>query len=222
VCSSDLGLPINILEVLKNFNKDIFFFQSSSSLMYSGLENEIVNENSKFSPIYPYGINKLYVHNLINEYRKTFGLNLCSGIFFNHESFYRNENFLSKKVSRFIGEILNGSKKKLILGGLESYKDISHAEDFMNGVKLIIDNNLNDNFIFSSGNKIKTFDFVNLFFKTYNLNMLDYVEVDDNHNRKETISIYGDNKKLISKGWDIKYSLTDLVKNMVENENIIY
>ena len=79
-------LPINLLRYISEVNKDIFFFQASSSLMYGGLNNTLVDENTCSAPIYPYGINKLYVHNFINEYRKKYNIKVCSGIFFNHES----------------------------------------------------------------------------------------------------------------------------------------
>jgi GDPmannose 4,6-dehydratase len=210
-------LPINIIKYIANKNNEIFFFQASSSLMFGGLNNAMINEKTNFNPIYPYGINKLYVHNFINEYRKKYKLKLSSGIFFNHESYLRNKNFLSKKVAIFVSEILKGFDKKLYLGDLSSYKDISHAKDFMMGVKLILENEFNEDFVFSSKSQIKTYDFVNKFFTLHNLNMNDYVIFDSN-GRNENLNIFGDNEKLKSIGWIPSYTIDDLIIEMVKYE----
>ncbi len=210
-------LPINILEYIRKTKKPIFFVQSSSSLMY-GNSNELeITENSMLSPLYPYGISKAYVHNFIQEYRDKFNIKCCSAIFFNHESPYRSENFLSKKVAIFVAKILNGHNGKLKLGNLSAHKDISHAYDFMFGLKIIIDNKINEDFIFSSNKTIKMLDFVHKFFEIHNLNMLDYVEFSGD-GRLETLSSYGNNSKLKSFGWTPSYDIDKLIKEMVEFE----
>jgi GDPmannose 4,6-dehydratase len=211
-------IPLNIMEYITKSNKDIFFFQSSSSLMYGRSEKNHINHLSNFSPIYPYGITKLYTHNFLNEYRKNFNLKCSSGIFFNHESQYRGENFLTKKVSKFVSEILKGNKGILKLGDLSSKRDVSHAADFMSGVKFIIENELNNDYIFSSNQLITTEELVNLFFTTYGLDMKDYVVIDDSLKRTEDPCVYGDNTQLMLTGWKPTKTLNDLVVDMVEFE----
>jgi GDPmannose 4,6-dehydratase len=177
--------------------------------------NEIkIDENSNFSPMYPYGISKLSSHLLVNEYRKKFNIKCSSGIFFNHESPYRNEKFLSKKVSNFVKKILLGEDLKINLNNLNIYRDISHAEDFMKGVKIIVENKVNEDFIFSSGELISMKKFVNLFFEMFNLNFEDYLIYSEENN--ETYKIYGDNSKLKSLGWNPEFRIEDLVRQMVE------
>ncbi len=204
----------NILEEIKKINTDIFFFQSSSSLMYARSNEIKIDENSNFSPMYPYGISKLSSHLLVNEYRKKFNIKCSSGIFFNHESPYRNEKFLSKKVSNFVKKILLGEDLKINLNNLNIYRDISHAEDFMKGVKIIVENKVNEDFIFSSGELISMKKFVNLFFEMFNLNFEDYLIYSEENN--ETYKIYGDNSKLKSLGWNPEFRIEDLVRQMVE------
>lgn len=214
-------IPLNIMEYIIKTNKDIFFFQSSSSLMYGRSEKSKINHInhlSNFSPIYPYGITKLYTHNFLKEYRIEFGVKCSSGVFFNHESQYRGDNFLTKKVSKFVSEILKGNKGVLKLGDLSSKRDVSHAADFMSGVKYIIENELNDDFIFSSNRLITTEELVNLFFTTYGLNMKDYVVIDDSLIRKEEPCVHGDNTKLLLTGWRPKKTINDLIVDMVEFE----
>jgi GDPmannose 4,6-dehydratase len=151
---------------------------------------------------------------LVNEYRKKFNIKCSSGIFFNHESPYRNEKFLSKKVSNFVKKILLGEDLKINLNNLNIYRDISHAEDFMKGVKIIVENKVNEDFIFSSGELISMKKFVNLFFEMFNLNFEDYLIYSEENN--ETYKIYGDNSKLKSLGWNPEFRIEDLVRQMVE------
>lgn len=219
-------IPLNIMEYISKNNKDIFFFQASSSLMYGSTEKNHINHLSNFSPVYPYGITKLYTHNFLNEYRKNFNMKCSSGIFFNHESEYRGEKFLTKKVAKFISKIIKGGEGVLKLGDLSSKRDVSHAIDFMYGVKHIIDNELNDDFIFSSCKLTSTKELVELFFSKYGLDMNNFVVQDESLTRKEDLCIYGDNTKLMLTGWKPKKNLNDLVVDMVEfelnNKNFIY
>ena len=211
-------IPLHIMESIKNFSDEIFFFQSSSSLMYSNSNEHIINENSKYSPLYPYGISKLQTHLLLNEYRKKYNLKCSSGIFFNHDSYYRNEKFLSKKVAKFVVAILNGKDEKLNLGNLNSYRDISHADDFMLGVEMIINNKINEDFIFSSGVSTKILDFVKLFFDFTNLDFEKYVTFEKKLIRDSDYNIIGDNSKLKSFGWVNNYDIKSLVSNMIQDE----
>ena len=211
-------IPLHIMESIKNFSDEIFFFQASSSLMYSNSNEHIINENSKYSPLYPYGISKLQTHLLLNEYRKKYNLKCSSGIFFNHDSYYRNEKFLSKKVAKFVVSILNGKYGKLSLGDLNSYRDISHADDFMLGVEMIINNKINEDFIFSSGVSTKILDFVKLFFDFTNLDFEKYVTFEKKLIRDSDYNIIGDNSKLKSFGWVNNYDIKSLVSNMIQDE----
>lgn len=211
-------IPSNILNSILKFDETIFFFQSSSSLMYAKSLNKIINEKSKFSPMFPYGISKLSAHILLNEYRNNFKINCSSGIFFNHESFYRNKNFISKKISTLVGQIIKGEKKTIKLYDLNFNRDISHAKDFMNGVKLIIENNINDDFIFSSGVSTNVFDFSKKFFTLHNLNFYDYVDYSDSNNYDNDYNIIGNNKKLKSIGWKPEYTIDNIITEMVNKE----
>jgi GDPmannose 4,6-dehydratase len=214
-------IPSNILTSIVKNNRDIFFFQSSSSLMYGRTEKTIINESDKFDPMYPYGISKLCSHNLLNEFRKTYNIKGSSGIFFNHESYHRSCKFVSKKLSTLISSILNGESKKIKLYDLNYNRDISHAEDFMMGVKLIIENKINDDFIFSSGKSTNILKFCERFFSLYNLNFNEYIDYTDSETYLNDYNIIGDNSKLKSIGWNPKYEIDELIKDMVLKEMTI-
>jgi GDPmannose 4,6-dehydratase len=216
-------IPSNILTSIVKYNKDIFFFQSSSSLMFGRSDSHIISEADKYDPMYPYGISKLCAHNLLNEYRKNYNIKGCSGIFFNHESFYRSEKFITKKISKLIARIINGDIDKIKLFNLNFNRDISHAEDFMRGVEIIIENSINDDFVFSSGVSTNMLELSEKFFKLHNLNFYDYIDYNDNMNYPNEYNLIGDCTKLKSIGWEPKYSINDLILDMVDKEikNII-
>ena len=211
-------IPNNLLSSIVKINPNIFYFQSSSSMMYSKSKDFIVNELTEPKPMFPYGISKLSAHLLLNEFRIKYNLKCCSGIFFNHESYYRNEKFISKKLSKLVSSILKGNPYKIKLHDLNYYRDISHSEDFMSAIKLIIDNTINDDYIFSSGISTNILDFSKKFFTMYNLNFDDYIEYTDSENYLNGYNIIGDNTKLKSLGWSPKYNIDSLINDMIENE----
>lgn len=186
--------------------------------MYARSNKSIISEVDNFAPMYPYGISKLCSHNLLNEYRENYGINGCSGIFFNHESFYRNSKFVSKKLSYLVGQIIKGKPKKIDLYDLNFNRDISHAGDFMSGVKIIIENEINDNFIFSSGVSTNVLEFSKKFFTLHNLDFYDYINYIESNNYMNDYNIVGDNFKLKSVGWDPLFNIDDIIKDMVDKE----
>ena len=213
-------VPSNILPSIVKHNRNIFFFQSSSSLMYGRTEKTIINENDKPDPMYPYGISKLCSHNLLNEFRKTYNIKGSSGIFFNHESTHRGEKFITKKLSKLINNIINGDSEKIRLFNLNFNRDISHADDFMRGVKLILENEINDDFIFSSGKSTNMLELSKNFFTLHNLNFYDYIDYYDDGNYSNEYNLIGDNTKLKSIGWEPKHDINYLITDMVSNEII--
>lgn len=211
-------IPNNILNSIVKINPNIFYFQSSSSMMFAKSDEYVINESSCFKPMFPYGISKLSSHILLKEFRLKYNLKCCSGIFFNHESFYRSEKFVSKKLSKLVSSILNGKPKKIKLYDLNYNRDISHAEDFMMGVKIILDNKINDDFIFSSGKSTNILEFCKRFFSIYNLNFNNYIEYTDSKKYLDNYNIIGDNSKLKSIGWSPKYDIDNLITDMVSEE----
>ena len=211
-------IPTNLLNSISKINRDIFFFQSSSSLMYGRSKQKLINEESSTSPMYPYGVSKLSAHNLLKEYRNNFDIKCCSGIFFNHESTYRNKRFVTKKLSTQVSKILNGSKEKIKLFDLNYYRDISHAEDFMSGVQLIIENYINNDFIFSSGEETNYLELSKRFFQLYNLDFYGYIDYTESNNNLNYYNIIGDNSRLKSIGWEPKYDNDKLIIDMINKE----
>ena len=98
---------LNILEAIKNINKDIKFYQASSSEMYGGKSEEKLNEDSRFDPKSPYAAAKVFSHDITKVYRESYGMFCSNGILFNHESPYRGETFVTRKISRAVGRTVS-------------------------------------------------------------------------------------------------------------------
>ena len=124
---------LNILETIKSsaIKDKIKFYQASTSELYGLVQEVPQNENTKFYPRSPYAVSKLYSYWLTVNYREAYNMYACNGILFNHESPRRGHNFISRKITRGLNMILNGTKDKLVLGNLYSKRDWGHAKDYV-------------------------------------------------------------------------------------------
>lgn len=219
---SNFLIPLNFLEIIKKDLPSCKFLNASSSLIFGNSKTKIQNEKTTPKPIFHYGYSKNFIGEIIKTYRKTFGLFLCSAIFYNHESEFREDSFFTKKVIKGSLDIINGKKEKLVLGDLDVYRDIGYAHDYMDACIKIMDNNFADDYIISSGNKIKMLDFVKIVFDKLNLSIEHHLEIDKKLIRKQKITnLYGDNTKIKSLGWYPKTDVINLIDKMIEYEKKI-
>ena len=103
--------PITLLEAIKNSDKQIKYYQASSSEMYGGENEQKLDENSKFVPKSPYAVGKVFAHEITKTYRESYNLFAVNGILFNHESPHRGETFVTRKISRFVAKSSTAVKK---------------------------------------------------------------------------------------------------------------
>jgi GDPmannose 4,6-dehydratase len=120
-----------LLESIKTINKDIKFYQASSSEMYGGKSRTALNEKSKFDPKSPYAASKLFAHEMTKIYRESYDMFAVNGILFNHESPRRGETFVTRKITKAVGRIKLGIQGKLTLGNLEASRDWGFAGDYV-------------------------------------------------------------------------------------------
>jgi len=153
--------PLRLLEALRliQAGKDIRFYQASSSEMF-GRSPAPQNEETVFAPCSPYGTAKLYAYWSVRNYRDSYGLFASNGILFNHESALRGEEFVTRKITKAIGEIEAGERDKLTLGNLNARRDWGHARDYMAGVHAILQHDTPDDFVLASGQAYSVRDFV--------------------------------------------------------------
>ena len=142
---------LNFLETIRRNNLDTKFYQASTSEMYGNPLTKLQAEDTVFSPDSPYAISKLAAHNLIRNYRESFGNFLTTGILFNHESFLRGIEFVTKKIIFGLVAIKYGSKKPLELGNMYSQRDWGHAQDYVDAIYKIINAKKPSDYVVATG-----------------------------------------------------------------------
>lgn len=135
------------------------FYQASSSEMF-GNAPAPQNEQTAFHPCSPYGAAKLYAYWMVRTYRDAHGLHASNGILFNHESALRGEQFVTRKITRAIGEFSMGRKEPLMLGNLDARRDWGHAYDFMTGAWMMLQQAMPDDYVLATGETRSVRDFV--------------------------------------------------------------
>jgi GDPmannose 4,6-dehydratase len=231
---------LRILESLRNCGiplKKIKFYQASTSELYGKVVEVPQTENTPFYPRSPYGVAKLYGYWITKNYRESYGMYACSGILFNHESPRRGHNFVTRKITIALGNIVNGKQDKLVLGNINSLRDWGHAKDYVRGMWLILQQDTADDFVLSTNEYHSVREFVEKSFALKGFNIKwkgnDIHEIGyDSKTGKELIFIsekyfrpaeveelLGDSTKARNiLGWTQEYSFDDLVKEMVEND----
>src|SRR5208282_5438067 len=142
---------LNMLEAIKSINKNIKFYQASSSEMFGKVVEEPQTENTPFRPRSPYGVAKVYGHYITVNYRESFGMFACSGICFNHESPRRGLEFVTRKVTDGVARIKLGLSKELRLGNLDARRDWGFAGDYVRAMWLMLQQPKADDFVVATG-----------------------------------------------------------------------
>jgi GDPmannose 4,6-dehydratase len=221
---------INVLEAIRLFSKHTKFYQASTSEMFGrnysvdSDGNKYQNEETSLLPQSPYAVAKLASHRMVQIYREAYNLYCCSGILFNHESPRRGENFVTRKITRYIGRLVNNKlqpDEKLRLGNIKAVRDWGHAKDYVEAMRLMLNNNIAANdFVISTGQCYSVEQFLQIAFGLINKNWNNYVVIDPEFYRPAEVDYLRGNsdkaKKLL--GWEPKIPFEDLVKDMVNQD----
>lgn len=210
-----------ILEAVRLQKKDCKIYQASSSEMYGRVLETPQTETTPFNPMSPYGVSKAAAHFLAKVYRESYGMKIYCGILFNHESERRGEEFLSRKVCKYVASILNGSKEKLKLGNLDAKRDFGYAKEYVEWIWRIMQHDIPDDFVIATGETHSVREFVELAFNYAGIkNWEDYIEYDKNLIRPAEVDLLiGDaskSKRIL--GFEPKIKFNELVKIMVDAE----
>jgi GDPmannose 4,6-dehydratase len=157
--TNSLGV-LNILEVIRNKYPNIKFYQASTSEMYGKVLETPQKETTRFYPRSPYGCAKAYSHYLTVNYRESYDLFTCSGILFNHESPMRGEEFVTRKITKGLVHWLKNGKP-VELGNLDSKRDWGHAEDYVEAMWLMLQQDKPEDYVISTGKTYSIKDFIN-------------------------------------------------------------
>jgi GDPmannose 4,6-dehydratase len=208
-----------LLEAIRTTGLPARFYQASTSEMF-GVSPPPQSESTPFRPRSPYAIAKLYAHWMTVNYREAHHLYTSSGILFNHESPRRGENFVTRKVTRGIAQILAGKLDKLRMGNLDAKRDWGHARDYVQAMWLMLQQEEGDDYVVATGESRSVKEFVQAAFDMVGLDWHAYVEVDSAYVRPaDVMELRGDPTKAAKKlGWKPTITFTDLVSEMLEND----
>lgn len=230
---------LHLLEAVRSINLEnqCKIYQASTSELYGKVVETPQTENTPFYPRSPYGVAKLYSFWIMKNYRESYNMFCCNGILFNHESPRRGENFVTRKVTIGLGEILDGKKDCLVMGNLDSRRDWGHAKDYVKGMWLMMQQDKPDDFVLSTNEFHSVREFITEAFKNKGIEIcwngegLDEVGIDkksgkilikvsDKYFRPcEVDELLGDSSKARQKlGWKPEIDFKSLVKDMVESD----
>ena len=175
---------LKLLEAIRsltpNNQKKTRFYQASTSEMYGAVLETPQKETTPFNPQSPYACAKVYSHFLVKNYREAYNLFACSGVLFNHESFRRGDNFVTKKITNFVNAIKDLKNKNnnenqelpiLKLGNLNSKRDWGHAKDYVQGMWLMLQQSKPDDYVLAMGQTYSVREFVEKAFAKININI---------------------------------------------------
>jgi GDPmannose 4,6-dehydratase len=208
-----------LLEAIRTMGLPTRFYQASTSEMF-GQTPPPQNEASAFHPRSPYAAAKLYAHWMTVNYREAHKLFACSGILFNHESPRRGENFLTRKVTRGVAQILAGKIDKLRLGNLDAKRDWGHARDYVEAMWLMLQQEKPDDYVIATGVMRSVREFVEAAFGAVAVDYKKYVVLDEAYLRPTDVhELRGDPTKAAKQlGWKPKTTFDQLVHEMLESD----
>jgi GDPmannose 4,6-dehydratase len=231
---------LRILEALRNCNiplNKIKFYQASTSEMFGKVMEVPQKETTPFYPRSPYGVAKLYSYWITKNYRESYNMFACSGILFNHESERRGHNFVTRKITLGLANIIKGVQDKLVLGNINALRDWGYAKDYVKGMWMMLQHNEADDFVLATNKYYSVRHFIEVAFKLKGFNIMwkgsginevgydsitgkELIFISDKYYRlAEVEELIGDATKAKTLlGWEPEHSFEDLVKIMVLND----
>jgi len=206
-----------LLEAVRRSGIKTKFYQASSSEMF-GSAPPPQNENTPFQPRSPYATAKVYAHWMVKNYREGYNLFACNGILFNHESPRRGENFVTRKITRGIAQILAGKENALYLGNLSAKRDWGYAPEYVEAMWLMLQQETPDDYVIGTGEAHSVDEFVAEAFNYVNIDRHKYVVIEPTYFRPtEVPELRADAAKAKEKlDWVPKITFKDLAKIMVD------
>ncbi|TXB63718.1 GDP-mannose 4,6-dehydratase [Vicingus serpentipes] len=235
--NADATGALRLLEAIRilGLEKKTRFYQASTSELYGKVMEVPQSETTPFYPRSPYAVAKLYAFWIVKNYREAYGMYACNGILFNHESPLRGETFVTRKITRGVAKIKLGLQEKIYLGNISAKRDWGHAKDYVEGMWLMLQQEVADDYVLATGTTTTVRDFVTMSFKEVDIeiewtgegvnekgfdkatgNVL--VEIDPKYFRPTEVDLLiGDPSKAQKElGWKHKHDLASLCKDMVQ------
>lgn len=215
------GLGVTrLLEATRAFSSHSKIYQASSSEQF-GNTPPPQNEQTPFKAKSPYGAAKIYAHNIAVNYRESYGMFVCCGILFNHESERRGLNFVTRKISNAVARIKLVKQDVLELGNMNSFRDWGYAPDYVEAMWLMLQQDKPDDYVIGTGVAHSVKDFVVAAFEYLDLDWQKYVKSDTPKDMRpsEVHLLLADARKAKEiLGWVPKTKFEDLVRIMVDSD----
>ena len=214
---------LRLLEALRDYGakakRQPRYYQAGSSEMF-GAAKPPQNEATAFYPRSPYAASKVAAHWYAVNYREAYGLFICNGILFNHESPRRGETFVTRKVTRAATRIKEGLQEKLFLGNLDAKRDWGFAGDYVEAMWLMLQQDTPDDYVVAIGESHSVREMVELTFAELDLDWKKYVEIDPRYLRPTEVDfLHGDPSKARAKlGWKPKMGFKELIRAMIAHD----
>jgi GDPmannose 4,6-dehydratase len=236
---------LKLLEAIRScgLEKIAKFYQASTSELYgfaSSSGANILNENTPFYPRSPYAVAKLYSYWIVKNYRESYDMFACNGILFNHGGVRRGHNFIERKITLGLGKIVRGETDRLIIGNLESKRDIGNSKDFVEGMWRMLQQDKPDDFVLATGTMYTIREMIEIAFGFRGFDVewkgegMDEIGYDKNTGKElifvnekyfrpaEVDWLLGDATKAKEVlGWESKTPFEDLIKEMVDQDCMI-
>jgi GDPmannose 4,6-dehydratase len=230
---------LKLLEAVRNNNleKIARFYQASTSEMYGKVQETPQSETTPFYPRSPYAVAKLYAYWIVKNYREAYGIFACNGILFNHGGVRRGHNFVERKITLGLGKILRGETDRLVMGNIDSMRDLGNAEDYVEGMWLMLQADEPDDYVLSTNETHSVREMIEVAFgmcgfdikwEGCGVNEIGYnsktgqalIFIDEKYYRPTEVEVLlGDSTKARNiLGWEPKTSFKALIETMVKHD----
>ncbi len=209
-----------VISALKNACPECKFYFAASSEMFGKVQEVPQSETTPFHPRSVYGISKVAGYDLTRNYREAYNMYAASGILFNHESPRRGFEFVTRKITSAAARIKLGLSDKLLLGNLEAKRDWGHSREYVKVMHTMLQQDVPTDYVIGTGETHSVQEFVDLTFKSLDLDYKKYVGVDENFFRPAEVDLLIADTDKAKKELNWEYALTfeQLVNEMVKED----
>jgi GDPmannose 4,6-dehydratase len=210
---------LRLLDAIRENEIKTKFYQAGSSEMFGDVLKTPQSEKTPFNPVSPYGAAKVFAHHLCKIYREGYGMFICNGILFNHESPRRGKTFVTRKITTGIAAILSGKQDKIYLGNLDAKRDWGYAPEYVQAMWLMLQQDKPDDYVIATGETHSIREFLDVAFGLVGIkSWKKYVGIDPKYYRPVEVNVlqgdFSKARKVL--GWRPKVKFKELVKIMLE------
>ena len=230
---------LKLLEAVRNNQLDAVarIYQASTSELYGKVQEMPQCETTPFYPRSPYAVGKLYACWIVKNYREAYGMHASNGILFNHGGVRRGHNFVERKITLGLGKILRGETDRLVMGNIDSQRDLGSAQDYVEGMWLMMQQDTPDDYVLATGETHSVREMIELAFGMANINVKwrgtgaeevgydeatgrDLIFIDPKYYRPTEVDVlWGDASKAERVlGWRARTSFQQLITDMVQHD----